>query len=251
MGNRAVITEIGSAKGVYIHWNGGRDSVAPIAFVAHNFVKDMDGLEAFAFVAKCFGLCPVVKDVSSLDCDNGDNGVYFIKGGEIVGRAFVPDCEGWKEQSAYDFDEFVSQLNESLPKCYRNDREGLAKFLASNPLVDKWENRFNIYDEEKRLRVGDEVLYHGTWVKVVGYRKSHDPINGSDRYGQPYFNAFGHSSCGLKPWADDDPRIEGNPNCYFGLDEYGYVDDKNLRILDKGKYAELKAKLENSAKEGE
>lgn len=251
MGNRAVITELGSAKGVYLHWNGGRDSVAPIAFVAHNFVKDMNGLEAFAFVAKCFGLCPDVKDVSSLDCDNGDNGVYFIKDGEIVGRAFIPDYEGWKEQSAYDFDEFVLQLNESLPKCYRNDREWLAKFLASDSLVNKWGHKFNINDEEQRIHVGDEFLYNGNWVKVVGYRKSHDRVNGDDRYGQPYFNAFAHQRYGLAPWADDDPRIEGNANCYFDLDGNGCVDDKNLRILDKGRYAELKAKLENSAKEGE
>ena len=251
MGNRAVITELGSAKGVYLHWNGGRDSVAPLAFVAHNLIADMHGLEAFAFVAKCFGLSPSVDDIASLACDNGDNGVYYIKGGEIIGRAFIPHYDGWEEQHTYDFDEFVMQVNDALPKCYRKPVEWLAKFLASKPLVDKWGRGFDIADGEQRLRVGDEVLYRGKWVKVVGYRKSHDPISGPDRYGQPYFNAFGHSSCGLKPWADDDPRIEGNPNCYFGLDEYGYVDDKNLRILDKGKYAELKAKLENSAKEGE
>lgn len=40
MGNRAVITTLGNPNGVYLHWNGGRDSVAPLAFYAYNFITD-------------------------------------------------------------------------------------------------------------------------------------------------------------------------------------------------------------------
>jgi len=100
MGNRAVITFAPQgvpAVGVYIHWNGGRDSVR--AFLdtceqrgyrcpASDPAYAMAGL--VGVIREFFGpggLSLGVDLVDRLDCDNWDNGVYQVGAGwEIVGR---------------------------------------------------------------------------------------------------------------------------------------------------------------------
>ena len=103
MGNRAVITTQEyltnpDTIGVYLHWNGGRDSVQ--AFLLYCKLKGYRPPET-----DCYGwarLCQVVGNYfggelslgidvcSRLDCDNWDNGVYIVKGWEIVRRKFAP-----------------------------------------------------------------------------------------------------------------------------------------------------------------
>ena len=89
MGNRAVITTKAGWQdkehnlGVYLHWNGGRDSVE--AFLKYCELKDFRSPDK-----DCYGwarLCQVIGNffggglsvgidtVNRLDCDNWDNGV--------------------------------------------------------------------------------------------------------------------------------------------------------------------------------
>ena len=100
MGNRAVITFAPQgvpAVGVYIHWNGGRESVR--AFLdtckargyrcpATDPAYAMAGL--VGVIREFFGpggLSLGVDLVDRLDCDNWDNGVYQVGAGwAIVGR---------------------------------------------------------------------------------------------------------------------------------------------------------------------
>lgn len=100
MGNRAVITFAPQgvpAVGVYIHWNGGRESVR--AFLdtckargyrcpATDPAYAMAGL--VGVIREFFGpggLSLGVDLVDRLDCDNWDNGVYQVGADwEIVGR---------------------------------------------------------------------------------------------------------------------------------------------------------------------
>lgn len=100
MGNRAVITfapEGAPGVGVYVHWNGGPESVR--AFVdtcrtrgyrcpASDPAYAMAGL--VAVIREFFGpggLSVGVDLVDRLDCDNWDNGVYQVGAQwEIVGR---------------------------------------------------------------------------------------------------------------------------------------------------------------------
>lgn len=123
MGNRAVITTEEKKLGVYLHWNGGRDSV-------EGFLKFCELSKYRAPDDDCYGwayLCGVItnffgsgcsvgiEEYKNLDTDNGDNGVYVIKGWKIAGREHY---EG-EEQSGYSLPEMLRAINEKMPKHMR------------------------------------------------------------------------------------------------------------------------------------
>ena len=124
MGNRAVITTKENFEnngiGVYLHWNGGYDSVS--AFLKYCELKgyrspstDNYGWARLCQVIGNFfgGSSSVGIDVvNNLDCDNWDNGVYIIDGWEIVGRKYF---EG-EEQMHYDLDEMLYEIDKKMPK---------------------------------------------------------------------------------------------------------------------------------------
>lgn len=108
MGNRAVITTSKSTDienstdiGIYLHWNGGRDSVQ--AFLKYCELKGYRSPEKdnYGWARLCqvignfFGgeLSIGIDSCCSLDCDNWDNGVYIIKDWKIVGRKYFDGIE--------------------------------------------------------------------------------------------------------------------------------------------------------------
>lgn len=131
MGNRAVITTEENYKnngiGIYLHWNGGRDSVE--AFLAYCKAKgyrepewDNYGWSYLTTIIGNYfgdGLAIGVDTVNSLDCDNGDNGVYFIKDWKIVGR----ECFNRAEQKNYDFYYMLDDINERQPEHIRMTKD--------------------------------------------------------------------------------------------------------------------------------
>jgi hypothetical protein len=104
MGNRAVVTIEGSKVGVYLHWNGGEDSVTAFLRAA----KDLEvrapanGNESYFYarftqiIGNFFGGTTSVgiDDLDNLDTDNGDNGTFVI-GSElqILKREHVPKSQ--------------------------------------------------------------------------------------------------------------------------------------------------------------
>lgn len=123
MGNRAVITTEKKKVGVYLHWNGGRDSV-------EGFLKYCELKQYRSPSSDCYGwarLCQVIGNffggscsvgvdrLEYLDCDNGDNGLYVIKGWEIVGREYKRGGEQHKHV-LYDF---LRHLDECQPEKER------------------------------------------------------------------------------------------------------------------------------------
>ena len=133
MGNRAVIvtknqtTEINGKKiinpdaiGVYVHHNGGRDSIE--GFLAYCDLKQYrppseDLSYGFArliqIIANYFtsGLSVGVDLAARLDCDNWDNGVYIIDGWEIVDRMYF----NGEEQNHYSLREMLKEINLKQP----------------------------------------------------------------------------------------------------------------------------------------
>ena len=127
MGNRAVITTCTApdpAKcsdiGVYLHWNGGRDSVE--AFLLYCKLKGYYSPER-----DCYGwarLCQVIGNYFGgelhigidgcrlLDCDNHNNGVYVIRDWEIVDRKYFSG----KEQNEHDLLEMLRFINKNQPE---------------------------------------------------------------------------------------------------------------------------------------
>jgi len=145
MGNRAVITTEDKKIGIYLRWNGGRDSVEP--FLAYCKLKGYREPEN-----DCYGwarLCQVIGNytggstsigidtLDSLDCNNYDNGMYIIKGWEIVGRMYSHG-----EQSHYDFKEMLISIDEAQP-----ENEQLGKEFLQADIVDS-----------SNLKVGDVVF---------------------------------------------------------------------------------------------
>ena len=123
MGNRAVITTKEKVIGVYLHWNGGRDSVQ--AFLEYCKRKGHRPPEK-----DCYGwarLCQVVANFfggtnsigidtyARLDTDNHDNGVYIIEGWEIVGR----EHHSGTEQHEYSLDDMLEAIDKAQPEGER------------------------------------------------------------------------------------------------------------------------------------
>ena len=99
MGNRAVITTAtfhNDKIGIYVHWNGGRDSVEGFLQACKELGYRSPGSDpgyAMAQLVRAIGtffgdgLSVGIGTCGNLDCQNGDNGVYLIGGNwEIVGR---------------------------------------------------------------------------------------------------------------------------------------------------------------------
>ena len=127
MGNRAVITASTSLSvkdsndiGVYLHWNGGRDSVE--AFLAYckrrGFRPPEQDNYGWARLCQVIGnffggdTSIGIDRCCKLDCDNHDNGVYIIRDWEIVGRAY----NGGLEQDAYDLEDMVREIDQCQPE---------------------------------------------------------------------------------------------------------------------------------------
>ena len=141
MGNRAVICadrkSLNVAKsndiGVYLHWNGGRDSVQ--AFLAYCKLKGYRCPEKDNY--GWARLCQVIGnffggDTSigidkccNLDCNNYDNGVYIIENWEIVDRKFF----GGFEQNYYDLLDMMLDIDNSQPEQERLGAEVIKKYV--------------------------------------------------------------------------------------------------------------------------
>lgn len=138
MGNRAVITTRANFEndgvGVYLHWNGGRDSVD--AFLAYCELKGYRPPEQ-----DCYGwarLCQIVGNffggttsigtdrVSRLDCDNWDNGVYLIEEWRVVGREYF---EG-EEENGYDLESMLYEINSRMPEDEQVEREYIHDYVV-------------------------------------------------------------------------------------------------------------------------
>lgn len=102
--------------GVYLHWNGGNDSITAFCEVCKRLkfrgpASDCYGVARFVQVVANFfgqdGLSVGVDTLSRLDCDNWDNGVYVVNDTwEIIGREFHDGAE----QAEYDVDGMVNEI---------------------------------------------------------------------------------------------------------------------------------------------
>ena len=142
MGNRAVITTSKSTDiknstdiGIYLHWNGGRDSVQ--AFLKYCELKGYRSPEKdnYGWARLCqvignfFGgeLCIGIDSCCSLDCDNWDNGVYIIEDWKIVGRKYFDGIE----QDNYNLKDMLFDINEAQPEGEKLDKKVIEAAVQS------------------------------------------------------------------------------------------------------------------------
>lgn len=183
MGNRAVITDDLNGIGVYLYWNGGRDSVE--AFLEYcrlrgfrSPVEDM----AYAYarlvqvIANFFGgsLSVGVDLCKNLDCDNGDNGTYIVgEGWKLVDHKY-----GYGSREGYDRSEMLRAIDRSQP-----EKDQIGAYLDSQEV------------NTSNLNLGDTVVFidwdgNTKTGKVAGYGDGW--VNGKDMTGRPYLDYYGY-----------------------------------------------------------
>jgi len=118
MGNRAVIAFEGSKTGIYLHWNGGESSVRAFLDSAKELGvrSDSYGVARLAqIIGNFFGgsLSVGVGSIDSLDCDNYDNGLFWVGNDwQITKREYNQHAE------PYDADYYFNVYNETMAKNY-------------------------------------------------------------------------------------------------------------------------------------
>lgn len=129
MGNRAIVKPEGKDIGVYLHWNGGIDSVT--AFLKyfelkqHRGFDDKYGMARFCqVVGNFFGgnlSLGIETDVRESEVEDYwlDNGIYVVKDWEIVRHIGGEDYH-----EGYDLDEFLKEIDVRQPL-----KEQLGDFL--------------------------------------------------------------------------------------------------------------------------
>lgn len=141
MGNRAVITtckaldpSVSTELGVYLHWNGGRDSVEGFLMYCkmRGFrppERDNYGWAYLCTVIGNFfgdGYSLGIDKLHNLDCDNWDNGVYIISNWEIVGRKYFKGSE----QQNYNLLDVLYGIDEAQPVKQQLGKERIAELLT-------------------------------------------------------------------------------------------------------------------------
>jgi hypothetical protein len=112
MGNRAVIAlkNEPNAPGIYVHWNGGPESVLAFIDAARELGARMPGQDDTYFLADLvaciglfmgIGLSKGIATLTHLDTGNGDNGLYIVgPKGEIAARLHTRDTRASLEDLA-------------------------------------------------------------------------------------------------------------------------------------------------------
>lgn len=207
MGNRAFVTSVNGKLGVYLHWNGGYDSVS--AFLEYCKLKgyrpfeDSYGMARFIQVVSNYfgGSVSIGVEPAKYDCfDKGpkasdyDNGVYYVKGWDIVRRDF-----SGMEQKNHKLKDMLKSIDEAQPV---KEQLGV-KFLDAD----------NIPTSE--IKLGDVVwvfdsLYNSYGKGTVVGFGSDRWVNGTRVNGMPYVDLYSSSVC----------KMEDNINNYLREESY-------------------------------
>ena len=201
MSNSGIIVfEDNKDLGLYLHWNGGRDSVE--AFLQYcRLTKKTGGFQ--------YGLPSLFQIIKNWSIELGDiitnpfnygtdNGLYIIdKKWNILDRKKFNGIE----QNEYKLDEFLKELDESQPLNYRLGEEYFVKGEFIN---------------SKDIRIGDEVFitnnldYKTKKCKVIGIGTDRI-LNGRKIKHTPYINEYGYRG------------YENNINNYLFEEKYRVV----------------------------
>ena len=184
MGNRAVITTkenmYNNGVAIYLHWNGGRDSVE--AFLEYGKLKGLH-MDDYGFarltqiISNFFGgtLSIGVNVFNHTDYDNMDNGTYIVDNDlNIIERRFAPMFE----QNTYNRIDMLLEIDRKQPQ---NERFG--KDFLTSELV-----------KANELKIGDTVFLacYNEPPKphtVIGYGRNRY-VHGLHTNGIPYTNMY-------------------------------------------------------------
>ena len=192
MGNRALIATEKRDIGIYLHWNGGRDTVEPLLRYCElqGYRAPSEDSYGWARLAQVMGNFFGGSTSIGLEAlggrlsDPGDNSVYIIEGWRIKEHLrqefdqesdeerWVPFPEEW-EQRGHPFDEMLRELDQSMPKDLQ-----LGGFLdAPEVPTEEIEVGDEVYvsaldqgyELHKVVGVGADVVVNGIHAKGVPY----------------------------------------------------------------------------------
>lgn len=189
MGNRCTITRPQKDVYIYLHWNGGRDSVE--AFLEYCRLRNFRSPESDSYglarltqvVANFFGgglsigIGAVGENIKSIN--PGDNGCYVVgEDWKIVERLFFNDAE----QNTYDRAKMLIAIDEAQPQKEQLGKEFLSsEEVPTNELkvgdviyVPDWEG---VYSRVSVAGIGEDRLVNGRNVAGIPYTDRYLPNN--------------------------------------------------------------------------
>jgi len=156
MGNRAVISFDSAAQNsiaVYVHWNGGRDSIEAFLKATRILMGGRLGDETYGkarFIqvvglnfpgALSFGV-GTVKQFGGWNCDNGlyiiDSATMTIKGRKFDDYYDDNDLE-FVEEDEHDLNEFTNKLIKIINAGYAVHNEGATYSDSLLPTAEEWD----------------------------------------------------------------------------------------------------------------
>lgn len=198
MGNRAIITTQeqweNNGYGIYLHWNGGYDSInAFTTYARYKGIRD-DSSYMLARLSQIIGnwfggtLSVGITNVNNKWEYADDNGVYIIGDNcKIVDRKLYDG----DEQDSYDLFEMVESINEAQP----TQEQIKPSILRAMYMMDLYPIT---YDEKlEMINKGTEIYlrdYDGSFERfeILGYGDEscgcNGVVNGQNVVGIPYFN---------------------------------------------------------------
>lgn len=178
MGNRTIVKAEGKDIGVYLHWNGGIDSVT--AFLkycelkGHRSFDDSYGMARFCqVVGNFFGgslSVGIESGVYEHEVEDYwlDNGIYVVKGWEIIRHVGADD-----HHEGYDLDEFLKEIDNRQPILERLDDflDGI-EVQSSEIKIDDTVfvmNSSGRYEKHKVIGIGEDRYVNGRNVLGIPY----------------------------------------------------------------------------------
>lgn len=217
MGNRAyIMSKHNNDVAVYVHWNGGADSIVPLFdFLGRvhpngGFKGDfMDGVAFAQFIqvfSNAFGEA-TMEQVDGSDkeklADGIDNGVYVVDGWNIVEKV-----KGCCESAGHDYDEMLVYINSRQPQHMQLSVDMLSARQAG---------------EDNPMQVGD-VVWSVNFGKAESYpvlwqQEEDRVLNGYNIKGRMFIDRYGVDNI--------NSYVEPENSRYFIVDK-----DKASRYVD-------------------
>lgn len=158
MGNRATITTKDGVNkfGLYVHWNGGRDTVEAVLnyLVTQDitFETELDFLREVKEVYKfAFGNKYDINIWEQCDLDNYDNGVFILDKDkvQIIGRMYAPTTE----QNEYDLLEMTEYIEEKMKERNFIKEQYLESVYNK---IKQWSFKYKIDYDKNKILVEDQ-----------------------------------------------------------------------------------------------
>ncbi len=183
MGNRAVIKPLFGTSGLYLHWNGGVDSVT--AFLKYCELKGYEGISQRSDGYGLARLCQVIGNFFGGNLSLGiitnieetrkyaqgfDNGIYVVDGWKIVKR-----IGNQSPSEGYDLNEFLCAIDKAQPASEQLGREYIFAEIVQPQTLQIGDEIFFIDELTGKVSIetivgkGNDEYINGTWVQDLPY----------------------------------------------------------------------------------